>query len=187
MPFETGKWVADSSEYRTDRYYRYAELTELLHRWASENPDLVEIGSIGKSYLGKDIWVLTLTNKATGCHNSKPAYFVDALIHAGEVTGVATTLWLLNHLLTNAKTDPSITALLDQTTLYAIPAINIDAMDLMLMGEASRVRSSVRPFPHKEQQDGLVKEDLDGDGLVATMRVKDPSGPWKISDRATRG
>jgi murein tripeptide amidase MpaA len=186
MPFETGKWVADTSEYRPDRYYRYAELTELLHRWASEHPDLVEIGSIGQTYLGKEIWVLTLTNKATGSHDTKPAYFVDALIHAGEVTGVATTLWLLNHLLTNAKTDPGIAALFAQTTLYAVPAINIDAMDLMLEGKASRVRSSVRPFPHKEQQDGLVKVDLDGDGLVATMRVQDPSGPWKISERDPR-
>jgi murein tripeptide amidase MpaA len=59
-------------------------------------------------------------------------------------------------------------------------------MDYMLMGKASRVRSSMRPFPHKDQQDGLVKQDLDGDGLVATMRLKDPHGPWKISTRDAR-
>lgn len=35
MPFETGKWVADSSDYRPDRSYRYAELTELLHQRVS--------------------------------------------------------------------------------------------------------------------------------------------------------
>ena len=186
MPVEVGKWVADSSDYRMDRYYRYAELTELLHRWAAEHPGLVDIESMGQSFEGKEIWVLTLTNKGTGGHETKPAYFVDANIHAGEVTGVATTLWLMNSLLSNAESDPAIRTLFDETTLYVIPAINVDAMDLMLTGQASRVRSSVRPFPHKEQQDGLVKHDLDGDGLVASMRIKDPHGPWKISDRDSR-
>ena len=186
VAYEQGKWIADSSEYRTDRYYRYAELTELLHRWASEHRDLVDIAPLGKSYEGRDIWVLTLTNKNTGAHDTKPAYFVDALIHAGEVTGTATVLWMLNHLLSNYESDPAVRAQLDETTLYVVPAINIDAMDLMLTGKASRVRSSVRPFPHKDQQDGLVKEDIDGDGLVATMRLKDPKGPWKVSDRDPR-
>lgn len=186
MPVTVGKWVADSSEYRTDRYYRYAELTALLQRWAADNPALVDIDVLGQSHEGKDLWVLTITKKASGAHDTKPAYFVDANIHAGEVTGVATVLWLVNHLLTNAETDPAIKALLDETTLYVIPAINVDAMDLMLTGQVNRVRSSVRPFPHKEQQDGLVRHDLDGDGHVGTMRLKDPNGPWKVSDRDAR-
>jgi murein tripeptide amidase MpaA len=186
MPYETGKWVATSSEYRPDRYYRYEHLTELLHRWAEEHADVVEIASLGKSYEGKDIWVLTITDRSTGAHDTKPAYFVDALIHAGEVTGTATVLWLLNHIFTNASTDPGIASLLRETTMYVVPAINIDAMDRMLLGAGSRIRSSVRPFPHKEQQDGLVKDDIDGDGLVAMMRLSDPHGPWKISDRDPR-
>lgn len=186
MPYETGKWVATSSKYRPDRYYRYEHLTELLHRWAEEHADVVEIASLGKSYEGKDIWVLTITDRSTGAHDTKPAYFVDALIHAGEVTGTATVLWLLNHIFTNASTDSGIASLLRETTMYVVPAINIDAMDRMLLGTGSRIRSSVRPFPHKQQQDGLVKDDIDGDGLVATMRLSDPHGPWKKSDRDPR-
>lgn len=186
MPYEFGKWIADSSDYRPDRYYRYDDLSELLHRWAKQNPGLVEIGVLGQSYEGRDIWVLTVTNRETGAHDTKPAYFVDANIHAGEVTGVATVLWLVNHLLTTYETDPETKALLDQTTLYVVPAINVDAMDMMLRGDGSRIRSSVRPFPHDKQQDGLVKDDVDGDGLVAMMRLKDPTGPWKASDKDPR-
>ena len=186
MPYEVGKWVADSSEYRMDRYYRYADLTALLQRWTADHPHLLALDTIGKSYEGRDIWVVTITNTGSGAHDTKPAYFVDANIHAGEVTGVATVLWLINHLVTGAGSDASIDRLLAETALYIVPAINVDAMDHMLMGKASRVRSSMRPFPHKEQQDGLVKQDLDGDGLVATMRLKDPSGPWKVSARDAR-
>ena len=186
MAYEFGKWIAKSSEYRTDRYYRYDDLTDLLHRWASAYPELVTLGSIGRSYEGRDIWQLTITNSATGAHDTKPAYFVDANIHAGEVTGVATVLWLINHLLTTYESDPATRVLLDDTTTYIVPAVNVDGMDMMLRGEAHRIRSSVRPFPFAEQQDGLVKGDVDGDGLSATMRLKDPTGPWKISENDPR-
>ena len=184
-PYTPGIWVAESSEYRPDRYYRYDHLTELLHRWVGEHSELLTIESIGRSYEGRDIWALTLTDQSTGAHEDKPAYFVDANIHAGEVTGVATVLRLLNHILTN-KTDETIARLLAETTTYLIPAINVDGMELILSGRPGDIRSSVRPFPHKEQQDGLVEEDLDGDGMITAMRLKDPAGPWKPWDKDPR-
>ena len=49
-----------------DRFYRYAELTELLHALAREHPRFVAIESIGRSHEGRDIWVLAVTNGATG-------------------------------------------------------------------------------------------------------------------------
>ncbi len=181
MPITPGKWIATSSDYRPDRYYRYAELTELLQRWASEHPDLAGIESIGESLEGRDIWALTITDRSTGAPESKPAYFVDANIHADEVTGVATVLWLINHLLTNPN-DPAIQRLLTSTTFYLVPAINVDGMDLSLSDVASGfIRSSLRPFPHAEQRDGLVEKDIDGDGTILSMRIEDPAGPWKAS------
>jgi murein tripeptide amidase MpaA len=186
MPFRAGSWVATSSEYRPDRYYRHAHVNELLERWAAAHGRYMRLDTLGTSYEGRDIRVVTLTDTEAGAHDSKPAYFVDANIHAGEVTGVATVLWLLNHILTSVTSDVSLQRLLAETALYVVPAINVDAMDHMLEGRASRVRSSMRPFPHAEQQDGLVREDLDGDGLVATMRLEHPTGPWKVSSRDPR-
>jgi murein tripeptide amidase MpaA len=186
MPYQFGRWLSPDSEYRPDRYYRYEHLTEILHRWAIGHPEIMEISSIGRSFEGREIWQITITNPATGAHDTKPAYFVDANIHAGEVTGVATVLWLVDHLLTTYQTDPATRALIDETTTYIVPAINVDGMDMMLRGEASRIRSSVRPFPFKQQQDGLVRGDIDSDGLVATMRLQDPTGPWKVSDQDSR-
>jgi murein tripeptide amidase MpaA len=186
MPITPGKWIAESSEYRPDRYYRYADLTELLHRWAAEHPDFLAIESIGTSHEGRDIWALTLTDRATGTPESKPAYFVDANIHSNEVTGVATVLWLVNHVLTNASTDEAIGGLLTDTTFYLVPAVNIDAMDAGISGTAGFVRSSLRPFPHPEPQDGLIESDIDGDGTIVTMRIKDPAGPWTPSSHDPR-
>lgn len=181
MPITPGIWVAETSDYRPDRYYRYAELTELMQRWAAEYPQLVAIESIGTSYEGREIWALTITDAATGAHDTKPAYFVDANIHADEVTGTATALWLVNHVLTHADTDPAIRRLLTHTTLYVVPAVNVDGIDPGMSGAHPFIRSSMRHYPHADQPDGLYESDVDGDGTILTMRIKDPAGPWTPS------
>ena len=55
-------------------------------------------------------------------------------------------------------------------------------------------RSSVRPYPREEPEDGLHREDVDGDGRVLFMRIEDPNGSWKphsddarAADRAEPG
>jgi len=173
-------WVATSSDYRPDRYYRYQDLTDLLRRWAEDYPQLVTMESIGRSYEGRDIWGLTVTNSETGPHAEKPAYFVDANIHAGEVTGCATVLKLLHILLTGYGTDEAVTRVLDTATFYIVPEIMVDGAERYLT-TPDRMRSSVRPYPEPEQKDGIIRSDLNGDGVVASMRVKDPNGPWKCS------
>ena len=42
-------------EVRFDTYYRYDDLTRILHAYAAEYPDLVRVESIGTSYEGRDI------------------------------------------------------------------------------------------------------------------------------------
>ena len=58
-----------------DRFYRYAELTELLHAFVREYPHLVSLEAIGKSHEGRDIWVVTVTNGKTGPAAEKPAHW----------------------------------------------------------------------------------------------------------------
>ena len=67
---------------RFDKFYKYAELTAILTAWASEQPDRFRLASIGKSFEGRDIWLATVTNFATGPDTDKPAFFVEANIHA---------------------------------------------------------------------------------------------------------
>ena len=78
-----------------DRYYRYTEFTDILHQFAREFPGLISLESVGKSHEGRDIWVVTATNTATGPAADKPAYWVDANIHASELAGGAAALYLI--------------------------------------------------------------------------------------------
>ncbi len=162
-----------------DRFYRYDELTAVLRAWAEERPDLVRLESVGRSYEGRDIWLVSVTRFETGADREKPALFVDANIHAAEVTGATAALRLLDRLVRGYGSDDRVTRALDTRVFYVVPRVNPDGAELALADRPRIVRSSVRPWPVDEPKDGLHAEDADGDGRILTMRVPDPNGPWK--------
>ena len=162
-----------------DRWYRYGELTELLRSWADELPGLVKVESIGKSYEGRDIWLVTVTNFESGPALEKPAFLVEANIHAIEVTGCTAALHLLHRLLTGYGSEDRVTRALDTRAFYVVPRLNPDGAELALADRPRFVRSSVRPYPLADPQDGLHEEDLDGDGRILMMRLPDDNGAWK--------
>jgi murein tripeptide amidase MpaA len=163
-----------------DRFYRYDELTEILRGWAAEHPALFSVESIGRSFEDRDIWLATVTNSGTGTHSEKPAFWVEANIHASEVTGCTAALHLLHRLLSGYGSDEKITRALDTRTFYVVPRLNPDGAELALASRPKIVRSSVRPYPREDTQDGLHREDIDGDGRLLSMRVADHNGPWKV-------
>jgi hypothetical protein len=180
-------------------YHTYDEVNAFLRKWASEYENLVDLYSVGKSFEGRDIWQITITNKATGKDTDKPAMFIEGNRHSGEVTGAESALWLAHHILTNYGKDAAVTKLVDTKALYVRVKNNPDGSELYL-NTAQSNRSTVRPYD--DDRDGLLDEDppedLDGDGFVLQMRKKvepgkgtmildpaDPSG--RLMKRATDG
>jgi Zinc carboxypeptidase len=169
-----------------DRFYRYDDLTELLRGWAEESPRLFRLDSIGQSFEGRDIWLATITNFDTGPDAEKPAFLIEANIHAIEVTGSAAALHLIHRLLSGYGDDPKVTRALDTRAFYVIPRLNPDGAEIALADRPRFIRSSVRPWPLPEPEDGLHAEDLDGDGRILMMRVPDPNGAWKTHPEEPR-
>ena len=157
-----------------DRFYRYAELTAILQAFAAENPGLISIESIGKSHEGRDIWVLTVTNGATGPAAEKPAFWVDGNIHSTEVAASVAVLYFLQTLVTQYGKDPDVTRALDTRAFYVCPRFNPDGAEWALADKPKWVRSSTRPYPWDEDEiEGLTVEDVDGDGRILQMRIPD--------------
>jgi hypothetical protein len=163
---------------RFDRFYTYAELEETLAAWVDEFPGLCQVESIGKSYEGREIPLVTVTNLDSGPPEEKPAVFVHAQIHAMEFTGTTAALHLLDRLLHGYGEDGRVTHALDTRTFYVVPRANPDGAEAGLADGRFR-RSSVRAYPRDEPEDGLQREDVDGDGRVLMMRMPDRNGPWK--------
>lgn len=161
-----------------DHFYAYEELSDTLRSWADEAPRLCALESIGTSFEGRDIWLVTVTNTDTGEHLDKPGFLIEANIHSMEWTGCTAALHLIHRLLTGHGNDETVTRALDTRAFYVIPRLNPDGAERGLE-ERRFIRSSVRPYPREEQDDGLRVEDIDGDGRVLYMRLEDPVGAWR--------
>ena len=165
---------------RFDQFYRHSELTRLLQDYAAAVPHLVELKPLGRSHEGRDIWLVIVTHQATGHHADKPAIWVDGNIHAAELTACTACLYWLHQLVCGHGQDREITHLLDTRTVYLVPRLNPDGAELALADRPRHIRSSTRPYPWDEDPvDGLTAEDVDGDGRILSMRIRDPHGPYK--------
>ena len=82
-------------EIRFDTYYDNDELDARLRWLAEQQPEIVELRSLGKSFEGREIPLVVLTNRKTGDDLSKPSFWVDGNIHATEVTATMAALYLV--------------------------------------------------------------------------------------------
>lgn len=165
-----------------NRFYDHAGLGAILARLHKQFPELTKLYSIGKSVEGRDLWCLEVTSRK-GDAKRKPGMYIDGNIHGNEVQGgeaVAYTAWYLCHQYGNLE---KVTELLDRCVFYLFPTINPDGRDHWLKeaNTAHSSRSGVKPLDN--DRDGVADEDdtedLDGDGAITQMRIKDPNGRWK--------
>ncbi len=164
-----------------DRHLRYSELVAWLEEQAQAHPDLVSLEVYGTSAEGRDLLLVTLTEHAADAHDTKPAHWVDANIHATELTACIAACRLINRLVTGFESgDPVILEALATRTFYVVPRVNPDGAELALADVPRYVRSSTRPWPHTsgDPLPGLFASDVDGDGRVLQMRIEDPAGGW---------
>ena len=161
--------VAGQMDFR--HYHTSAEVETWMRKWARERPELVELYTVGRSFGGREILQLTLTNKKTGSHMDKPAAFFEGGRHSGEITSTESALFLAWHLLEQYGKDTAITRLVDTKAVYIRPLNNPDGSDMYRL-TAQANRSSVRPYD--DDGDGLLDEDagedLDNDGFIRQMR-----------------
>jgi murein tripeptide amidase MpaA len=172
---------------RHDQYYSYADLTELLHDLEARHPALCRVESLGKSWEGRDVWLCTVTNQATGPDTEKPAFWVDGSIHAAELAPASACLYLVDYLLSRYFSDEQVMQCLDTRVFYICPRANPDGGEWALGTPPRTIRSSTRPWPYADEPVGeVVPDDIDGDGRVLWMRVPDPHGVWKIAEQDPR-
>ncbi len=165
-----------------NQYFTNDAIEEALKGWVEQHPSLIRLSTLGSSHEQRPIWLATVTNTATGADTSKPAIWLDGNIHATELAGATTVLYILHSLLTGYGKDERITRLLDTCTFYAVPRINPDGAGAALDQNPRFLRSGIRPYPWMELPEGLHQQDVDGDGRILQMRIEDPNGDWKIGE-----
>ncbi len=180
MAQEAGGQWSPKVEIAWNRYYLHAELQGHMKRLQEAYPGFIEIETIGKSFEGRPMQVMILTNKGTGKHDHKPAMWVDGNVHGNEVQGGEATIYLAWWLLEHYETNPRAKALLDNKTFYLLPSQNPDGRDHWFEAAATPHSSRTGVKPTDNDRDGQADEDpmddLDGDGEILTMRKRVPMG-----------
>jgi hypothetical protein len=166
-------------------YYSYNDWTKIMHDMQKKYPNLASIESIGKSRMGKDQYLLTITAKKTGMDTEKPAMWVDGAIHGNEVNGIMCSLYTAWYLLTRYDYDPYVFEMLNKTTFYILPGLNVDANESYVKFPNTENNPREPYRPEDNDGDGLYDEDqtedVDGDGELTTMYKEDPNGMFKLS------
>lgn len=167
-----------------NRYNDYAAITEVCKKLVKAYPDLVKLESMGKSFLGKDMWVMTISDFKNGDPSKKPAMYIDGNIHSNEIQGSEFALYTAWYLAESFADTKYIQELLADKTFYIAPTINPDARDNFIhqANNANSPRSGMIPIDN--DRDGAINEDgyddLDGDGNIVFMRRKNTNGRLKV-------
>jgi len=155
----------------------------VLKELAGRHAERARLQSLGRSYGGREMWLLTITNFNRADDRSKPAFWIDGGIHANEIQGTEVVLYTGWYLLEMYGRNEFITRLVDERTFYLLPMMSPDGRDwhMHAPNSTNSPRSGLRPVD--DDRDGLVDEDppddLDGDGHITQMRVRDPQGRYK--------
>ncbi|MFW6259585.1 MAG: M14 family metallopeptidase [Tangfeifania sp.] len=168
---------------RFDRYYTYEEMIEAMEVLHEAYPEMTELELVGKSEEGREIWALTINNPETGDELEKPGVYIEGNIHGNEIQAGEVCLYYANMLLTKYDKNEKIKKALDRNAHYIIPVVNVDGRYYFFEeGNTPSTNRGLR-VPIDDDGDGLFDEDppddLDGDGNICQMRIKDPHGNYK--------
>lgn len=173
-----------------DRYYDHAAIGEIGRRLQAAYPDRCRVSSIGPSYEGRELWLLTVTNHRVGDADKKPGMYIDGNIHSNEIQGTEIALYTAWYLCEMADRVPFVDSLLNQRVFYIVPSINPDGREHFLKQPNSPHSPRSGVAPRDNDGDGLVNEDgfddLNGDGHITLMRRRSPNGRWMVSPEDPR-
>jgi len=173
-----------------NRYNDHAGIADILKKIAAAYPDLAKLQSIGKSYQGRDLWCLTITDFKKGDPDKKPGMYIDGNIHSNEIQGAEFAMYTAWYMTESFADNKFVQQLLADKVFYIVPTINPDGRDSYMHqpNTASSPRSGMLPIDN--DGDGQIDEDkyddLDGDGNITQMRRKNPNGRYKIDPKDPR-
>ncbi len=196
---------------RFDDYHGYTGTATYIKEVAKAYPDITTLLEIGKSTMGRPIYVLVISNMKTGTtidahvtlrnmrkegiknvtpmnpYQGKPGFWLCGSTHGNEYTGTEVCLYCIDKLVSGYGSDEEITRVVDDQTFYICPVVNPDGLYNSLERGISQRQNSMEK---DDDEDGKVNEDgpddLNGDGHITQFRYKDPKGEYVIDEQDPR-
>ncbi len=164
-------------------YHTYGEVGAEVAAVAAAHPGIVQRFSIGKSYLGRELWAAKISDNVL-VDEDEPEVLFDGGIHADEHTGVEMTLKILHWLADGYGTDPRITSIVDTREVWIIFMVNPDgaAFDIA-KGKFHNWRKNRQPTPGSTAKGTDVNRNF---GYRWGGGGRTSSNPWAITYRGPK-
>ena len=192
-------------------YHGYTQTVAYIKNVAKAYPNITKLVEIGKSTMGRPIYVLVITNMKTGTtidahvrlrnmrkegvknvqpmkpYQGKPGFWICGSTHGNEYTGTEVSLYIIDKLVSGYGSDDEVTRIVNDQTFYICPVVNADGLYNSLEKGISQRQNSMKK---DDDNDGKVNEDgyddLNGDGHITQFRYKDPQGQYVIDEEDPR-
>ncbi len=154
------------------KYLFYKDIEEHLIYLSQKYPELMNLKILETTDEGRHIYLAEISDNVKSEEtNEKGGYYVQGAIHASECGGSSAAMHLIDTLL---ETRPDI---LKKVVFYVVPRVNPDNVEKNMLHNSGIRSKRVRDMNFRESV--WVAKDLDGDGLILSMRRKNPLGDFK--------
>jgi hypothetical protein len=158
------------------KYTDYKSMLKKIEHLSKDHQQLCSSRLLVRTEGGREIWVLSV---GTGNKDNKPAVAVFGGVDGRYILGRELSLGFAEYLL-GESSSAEIKDLLEKITFYIFPDVNPDASQQFFADlkyeRTGNARSTDDDRDFISDEDGF--EDLNKDGLITLIRVKDPAGKY---------
>lgn len=169
VAFASIAFAAAAPPHLLDGYRGPDEIVASARSLAANHAGIAAVRTLGRSREGREIVLLTVGSATEG----RPALLIVAGLDGTHALGPELALRAAERLASEHA------ELLGRVTVHVVPMANPDALAATRRGPAA-VSTTSRPVD--DDRDGGADEDppvdLDGDGAILLMRIKDPPPPY---------
>lgn len=169
-------------------YDAHEALAGRLAALEKRDSDVLRLRPLVKSLGGRKIWLAELGTGTDEDRKVRPAMLVVAGVEGNDLVGSALVCSWIEGLVGTYQDDPNLARLLETTTIYAVCRLNPDAAEHYFA--TPKWETLVNGKPRDDDHDALVDEDgpedLNGDGLITSMRVEDEEGRYILDSEENR-
>ncbi len=190
-----------------DEFHGHDGTVDYIRSVAREYPNVTELLEIGRSNMGRPIYVLVISNQSNGTtidrhvglrnerkegvdnvrpmktYHGKPGIWIDGGTHGNEYTGTEVSLYIVDKLVSGYGSNSQITQLIDDNAFYICPMVNPDGVyNSVERGIAQRRNSMLFDDDDDGQANEDGPDDLNGDGFYTRFRYPDPDGQYVVDD-----
>jgi len=156
-----------------DRYHTPQEIAAAVQAFAKAHPALTRVHTLAKTPGGLDVLALEIGPETGAADRKVPAVFVIANLEGTIPLASEAALGLMDLLFSRPESSTDL-------TWFVVPSGNPDAA-ARYFGQplaASDRNATKYNDDMDDQTDEDGPDDLNGDGVVSQVRVKDPAGEW---------